>query len=93
MLGLRSAEGVFLHHADGGQPVRVAGPRRDAVGDRVLREVQPGLVAVDDRRRVAFLARLDDGLHVLLTKVLLDTEVFIDYFRARHREIVRRHGR
>jgi len=65
ILGVGSAGGVFLHPADGGQPIRVAGPG-DAVGERVLQEVRPGLVAVDDRRHVAFLARLDDGLHVLL---------------------------
>lgn len=66
ILGFGSAAGVFVHPGTALlAPVRVAGPG-DAVGTRVLDRPLPGLVAIDDLRRVTFLAQLDDGPHVVL---------------------------
>gem|GEM_PF-6660518 len=65
ILGWGSADGVFLHPAEGGPPIRVAGPG-DTVSGGVLQKVRRGVLAVDDQRRVAFLAQLHDGRHVVL---------------------------
>ena len=67
ILGSDSATGVFVHPADGSPAYRVARPG-DVVDGVALDAPEPGLLAIDDQLRIAFLGRFGAMRRVVLAE-------------------------